>query len=315
MKRFISQMLSVVMLLSLLIASQAQAASVVISVASGDRQNFTIDLPAGVDLAGGETITLRLTTTANGTAVDLDANSLTSAILGAGTTEVLADSGTTAGFATITATADDTADGADLVFVLTSALTDNLAYTINYRDSLGNFGAAMINFGTANQVSVTATVEPILQMAITNTAIDLGVLTATAQANSGTDTNVAVITNAASGYSILASATNFIGSATANVIPFLDKDAQATGAEGFSLDVAAVNAVTNPGSTTLTAVAGFNGAGTPSTAISGTGQTIASATGPAGDGSIDVNYSANISVVTEADAYSTTVTYTVTGSF
>lgn len=313
MKKIISNILTIAFLMSISIVPSANAAAVTFTVASGDRQNFTLDLPAGVDLEAADVIDLRITTTANGNPVDLSANNVASATLGAGAAETITQAGNAQGFARITEGGNDEAAGVDLVFALTSALADNAAYTINYRDSDGNFGATVINFGTANQVTVSATVEPILTLAVTNTAIDLGVLSTTAETDSGTDTNVAVTTNANSGFSILASATAFTGASSSNVIPFVARNAQAAGTEGFSLDVATVNAIST-GTGTLSAAAGFNGA-TGSTAVSTTAQTIASSTGTAANGSVDVNYRANISAITEADAYSTTVTYTVTGNF
>jgi len=204
---------------------------------------------------------------------------------------------------------------------LTIGATDVLAaeyYTIAFSVDNGVFGTTTA-WDTTNNVVVSARVLPILSMAISNATVDLGVLSPTAATDSTTDTTVTVATNANGGYVVSAAATNFVGATTTNIIPFVTRAAQAAGTEGFSLDVASVGQ--SAGTSTTDATAWLAAASTYAVANWAASIAWASAwlwasvAGTAAWDTIVVNYEANISAVTEADNYSTTVTYTVSGTF
>lgn len=227
---------------------------------------------------------------------------------------------TVAGGANVAVTVDSCTqtDATTLTIGATTVLA-NEYYTIAFSTTNNVFGTTTAG-STTNNVVVSARVLPILTMAISNATVDLGVLSALAPVDSTTDTTVTVATNAVGGYVVSAAATNFVGATTANVIPFVSRSAQANGVEGFSLDVASVGQGAN-GTSTIDATAGLggvstyavaNGAASIAGASAGLGASVAGTTD--GDTFV-VNYAASISPVTEADSYSTTVTYTVSGTF
>ncbi len=226
--------------------------------------------------------------------------------------------GTAAGTTTLTVGGDNADNDTSVVTIATANLTNNLAYIIFFRTTSGDFGSTTVNVGTPtnNNVVVSATVTPILSMALSNTTVDLGVLSAASVTSSTTDTTVTVATNANGGYVVSAAASNFVGATSANVIPFVTRAAQVAGTEGFSLDVASVGQGT-VGTSTIAATNGLAGASTYAVA-NGAASIAGAVAGNAGTTDGDtfvVNYAASISPVTEADSYSTTVTYTVSGTF
>jgi len=184
-------------------------------------------------------------------------------------------------------------------------------YTIAFTSSTWVFGTTT-KWDTTNNVVVSARVLPILTMSVSNAAVNLGVLSPTAITESTTDTTVAVATNANWGYVVSAAATNFHGATTLNDIPFVTRAAQSAGTEGFSIDIASINQATN-GTSTAVATAWVAWASTYAVATSAA--SLGSWNGTADGDQFIVNYAAAISPVTEADNYSTTVTYTVSGTF
>jgi hypothetical protein len=230
------------------------------------------------------------------------------------TTLVVSDS-TGAAVAGIDATDVTEIDGSFTIDVTTETATfdANETFSVSYLTDAGDFGAAV--FATTdtttsevgNEVKVTATVVPVLNMAITNAAVDLGNLDSTSEVTSGTDTGFIIKTNAASGYKVQASATAFTGTTTSHAIAFTDSTTNVAGTEGFSIDVVNLvdSATANTGTTTATA----------SFAVDTSAADLVTSDGPTDGDTFDVNYEANISAVTPADEYATTVTYTLTGSF
>ncbi|MCK9272249.1 hypothetical protein M0P65_01765 [Candidatus Gracilibacteria bacterium] len=283
-------------------------------------------------VAGASAIAILTMNMINFTANAAAINNATAVVTPA-TDVVVTSAGSFAGATTCTATIVMTnAGGANSNVALTGpcTVTDNNTltlpstnvaanqyYTITFSADNGTFGSATAG-DTTNNVVVSARVLPILSMAISNSTVDLGVLSALAPTDSTTDTTVTVATNANGGYVVSAAASNFVGATTGNVIPFRTRAAQLAGTEGFSIDVASVGQGAN-GTSTIAATAGLDVASTY--AISGVASSIAAANGGVGtpgttDGDTFVaNYEANISPVTEADNYSTTVTYTVSGTF
>lgn len=208
-----------------------------------------------------------------------------------------------------------TQTNATTLTIAAATVAVNEYYTIAFSATNGVFGTATAG-DTTNSVAVSARVLPILSMDISNSAVNLGVLTPGAINDSATDTTVTVKTNAVNGYIVQAAATNFTDGS--HTIPFVTRAAQAAGTSGFSIDVASVGQGTNGTST----VASANGLGGASTfAVANGAATIAGAVsgiGTAGttDGdTVVVNYAAAVSAVQEAGSYANTVTYTTSGTF
>lgn len=319
--------LSAVALVAVSVIGPAQAAGVAISVTSGDRQTFTINLPAGVDLQAADVITLKITTASNGTAVNLAGNQVTTATLGVGAAETLTNAGDANGTIVITEGGNDEAAGADLVFTLTSALADNTAYVVAYSDTDSNFSAAVVSFGTASVVSVTATVEPVLTFSVSGGNVAFGSLNVTGDNAAGTQTTVAFTTNATSGIVINGSA---VGGDTGST-------AGALGVSGTTDTILAIGAETNPASFddnseyfavdlqsvaatvgTVNAANAFsnadNGTADRANGLSGVTALVNSASTPVA-GSFNVRYHIGIVPTTDAGAYSGTVTYTAAPTF
>jgi len=223
---------------------------------------------------------------------------------------------TNAGWVNTSVTVDSCAiTSDDVITVNASTVAANKYYTIAFSVDNGTFGTTTA-WDTTNNVVVSARVLPILSMAVSNATVDLGVLSPTAPTNSTTDTTITVATNANGWYVVSAAATNFVGATTSHAIPFVSRSAQVAGIEGFSIDVASVAQWTN-GTSFVAATAWEDTASTyvvANWAASLGGATAWNAGTTDGDQLI-VNYAANISPVTQADNYSTTVTYSVSGSF
>lgn len=181
----------------------------------------------------------------------------------------------------------------------------------------GDTGVSTVYVENENDVVVTANVLPVLTMVIDNATVDLGNLSSSQVEDSDSDTSITIATNANGGYILSAEATEFTGAATSNVIPFVTRAAQAINTEGFSIDATvtkdAAGDVTVNGDGDATA---NGGEGVASTfAVSDTTANLVESDGTTDGDVIAVNYAASISAVTEADNYSTTVTYTLTGRF
>lgn len=321
MNKFISSLAAIALVITSVVIAPVQAAGVSFTIASANRQNFTIDLPAGVDLEAGDVITLTFRTASNGAAVDLSANQVTTATLGAGAAETLTNAGNAAGTIVITEGGNDEAAGADLVFVLTSALANDTAYTITYSDTDSNFGAAMINFGTANQVSVSATVVPILTMSLANgtdgnQTLAFGTLTPGAFAEDDVQVNYA--TNGVGGITAVMTAGGF----TTDV----DADGTRDNANDREIGVQSLRATTDTTATDYykvstaggTAAVTFDTTDNALNAVGGrdmrTTQNVATQVAPF-SGSQFVTVGTQIANTTEAGSYSDTLTFTVTPTF
>lgn len=319
MKKFLSQVALVAMALAMV--PSASAAGVSISVSSADRQTFTIDLPAGVDLETADTATVLFTTTANGNAVNISGGLTPTAIYfsaDANTADTLDNTNNANGYVGITEDgAEDPAAGEDLVITLGAALPTDAAYTLAYRDSDGNYGAAMINFGTSSQVTVTASVEPTLTMSLSGSSIALGVLPTTADTYSTGNVDVTTGTNAASGADLTVASAGLVGGTSNLEIGVQD-------IAGGSVATAATDYYkiqSNPlgGGNAATMNADANGAdvfAATGTDMTSGSITVLDGTTPAtSTGTTRVTVAARAATTTEADDYSDTLTFTLTGTF
>lgn len=231
----------------------------------------------------------------------------------------------TSGTDTVTAThcvqieigANATSGGAGTIQITnpSGAQTASLALGGSIADS-GTLGIAIVASG-GDQVNITATVDPTISFATTDSTIGYGTLSssaarwangaATGSATEVTAHDLTAATNAASGYTIyvlgatLTSGLNTIdaigGSATASTI----------GTEQFGLKVSAAG---GSGS----AVAPYASADYAYNATT-TQDDIATSTVPSTTTTFSITYIGNITATTEPGSYATTLTYTATGLF
>lgn len=197
--------------------------------------------------------------------------------------------------------------------------------TIAIAGGIGDTGTLTVDIITDDQVSITATVNSSISFSIDDNAIGFGTLStstgrwatadatgANASAATPTVANVLTIaTNAQSGYTVtyngatLTSGGNTISPAT------VSGDSDGTqGTEQFCLGVSTDGNATIASGYQRTA----NGTSSCSFAASTT-TTIVSETVPTATETLSVSYLANISGTTEAGSYSTTLTYSATGTY
>ncbi|MBI2050181.1 MAG: hypothetical protein HYT31_00045 [Parcubacteria group bacterium] len=303
------------------------AAGVAVTVASSDRITFTVGLPAGVDLEMADSATITISTASNGTAVDLTAGSLVPAsayfVGDANTADTLNNAANASGRFTVTEDGvENPAAGADLVFTLGAALSNNTAYVITYSDTDSNFSAALINFGTANQVPVSATVVPILTMSLAN-GTDGNQTIAFGQLVPGTfsedDINVTYATNGVGGVNVTAAST---GLATD-----VDADGTRDNANDREIGVQSIAATANTAAADYykvstaaggTAAVAFDAVDNVITSVAGRDmratQDVVSATGPV-SATQAVTVGTRVANDTEAGDYTDTLTFTLTPTF
>lgn len=195
------------------------------------------------------------------------------------------------------------------------AQTATLALGGSIADS-GSLGIAIVASG-GDQVNITATVDPTISFATTDSTIGYGTLSssaarwangaATGSATEVTAHDLTASTNAASGYTIyvlgatLTSGLNTInaigGSATASTI----------GSEQFGLKVTAAGGSGAAVSPYASANYAYNATTTQ--------DDIATSSVPSLTTTYSITYIGNITATTEPGSYSTTLTYTATGLF
>lgn len=337
MNKFISSLAAVAFLAMTVVAGPVFAAGVTVTNAlsvttasTASNHTITFTSTSGIPASGTVKVTFPagfVFGSVDNTDVDLtdDATDVVIAATPSGTTWGAAVSGQV-----LTLTNGSAAVGAGSVIVIeiglnatadvagNAQITNPVAgnYGIVLTTSAGDLGGVVVPVGGANQVSVSATVDPILTFALGSNTIALGTLS-TSAATSASHTMTAA-TNASSGYVIsvggatLTSGANTIdayGAAGAASVP---------GTEGFGINLKAnttpvvgANAVGGSG------VAVGNFATVNTFAFDATGpNTIAnSATAPSGSTVFTVSYIANIAAATAAGTYGTTLTYTTTPTF
>lgn len=168
---------------------------------------------------------------------------------------------------------------------------------------------------TAGAITVNATVDEALTFTLSSATISLGALTSGATGSNGTVTMTAS-TNAASGYAITYSAPNSLRSGSTDITAYTN-GTSAPGTEGFGFNLMS-NSTPSVGAGVsgaggATAQAGYNT--TNQYSFTPAGATIASVGVPSNTNVFTISYVANISPVTPAGAYTTTVTYVATPNF
>ncbi len=199
-----------------------------------------------------------------------------------------------------------------------SAQTATMAVSVNAGADAGTAGIAIVDT-PFDQVSVTANVDPTISFAISDASIGFGTLSSSGARYATGDTlgtgvadtvahNLTVSTNATSGYTVyVLGATLTSGGNTINAIGG-SATTSSVGTEQFGINVAA-----SGGSGTATAP--YATASNYAYNATATQDDIGSSTGPSATTTFSIAYLANILATTEAGSYTTTFTYTATGSF
>ncbi len=194
--------------------------------------------------------------------------------------------------------------------------------TVAVSGTFGDSGTLAIDIITDDQVAVTATVDPTLTFTINDNAIGYGSLSSTAArwangaaTGSATDVsahNLTVATNAQSGYVLSYNGATLTSGANTITVAAVTDDADGVpGTEQFGVGVDVSN------SSTIATGYDHNATATLRdwTFVASTTTTVVSRTTPTNTETINAFYLANIRGDTEAGAYSTTITYIVTGTF
>ncbi len=198
-----------------------------------------------------------------------------------------------------------------------TAQTATMAVSVNSGADTGTAGISIVDTNF-DQVSVTAAVDPTISFAISDASIGFGTLSSSAARYATGDTNgtgvegsahnLTVSTNATSGYTVyVLGATLTSGGNTINAIGG-SATTSSVGTEQFGINVAA-----SGGSGTATAP--YATASNYAYNATATQDDIGSSTGPSATTTFAISYLANILATTEAGSYTTTLTYTATGSF
>lgn len=315
MRKQIAKLASVAMLASMALSNGASAASIVLDdlTIAGSPSIITVDLPAGVDLAIGDTVTLTVTDASDGSAVDLSAGLAPTALSVGGSNEFAQIDVTSAaqGIITTDPMVGDPAGGGTVILTLGGDLTTDTAYTVSYTDSDGNYSAGMVNLGTANTVSITARVVPTLTFSVTSGDLDFGDLSTAAYRGGVVTMDYA--TNAASGLTVDMSTTG-LSAATADA-EIGQNDIDGAKTQGFGYYKYSYNAGadgTNFSDDTDGDASTAQGAFMTAPAME-----VASEAGPvaAPTGSGQVAVGAKIDGVTPADTYADTLTFVATATF
>ena len=111
------------------------------------------------------------------------------------------DGTATANATTLTVWGANTVDTTSILTIATWNLVDNTTYIVSFNTANGDAGAFQMSVGTPTDTSVivTATVEPILKMDFANTALDLGILSTTADTYTAQTVAITTATNAKAG--------------------------------------------------------------------------------------------------------------------
>lgn len=194
-----------------------------------------------------------------------------------------------------------------------SAGTTKLVLSGTFTDS----GTAIMPIIANEQVVVTATVDPTITFTVSDNTIEFGTLSSLAarwandSGGSATDTvahTMTIGTNAPGGYIISYNGATLTSGANTIDVASINNDADGTpGTEQFGASYS------TDGDATI--ATGYNHADPDWTWVASTPTTIISETGPTATETISARYIANISALTEAGNYSTTVTYVATGTF
>lgn len=186
--------------------------------------------------------------------------------------------------------------------------------TISIAGTMTDSGSISANIISNDQVSVSATVAQSISFALGSNSVSLGTLSSSA-ATSSTHT-MTIATNAPGG--MVATVSGLTLTSGSNTISACGSGcASTTGSEQFGINLKD-NATPNVGAEASGSAPIGSAATNYDTADSFrfvTGETIASSAAGINSTVFTISYLANISGATEAGTYTTTLTYTVTGTF
>jgi len=283
--------------------------------------NHTITFTTPTGIASGNTVTLTFPAASFTMAASLTGVTIAD---GAGADNAVTSAAYATNVLTITASVSSVvvAGHAAKIKIPSAQITNPVAgtYFITIGGTFADTGSFAVVIVSNDQVVVNATVDPTLTFAITNNSVTLltvasGNPDASNTAYNGSNTLVAG-TNATGGYVITYNgATLTSGGNTINAMAV--GAGSLIGTEQFGVNLKN-NATPNVGADPL------GGSGAPvadyNTAdqykfVAGTITSLASAAGPSQTTTFTVSYIANVADITEAGAYSTTITYICTGTF
>ena len=182
----------------------------------------------------------------------------------------------------------------------------------------GKFGVAII---TDDQVVVSTTIDPTLTFTITTNTVTLTKTgggnpdSSNTGYNEGAANTLAASTNGDGGYTITYNGATLTGANTIDAMAA--KTTSSTGTEQFGINLknnATPNTGADPSGGSGTPAADYNTAD-QFRFIVGTTTDLASASAPSDTTTFTVTYIVNVAGTTEAEVYTTTITYICTGNF
>jgi hypothetical protein len=338
MNRIISFFATIALVATTVVVGPAQAASVSITLTDGNASanttyavladgDFGVEFTSGGVFASGDTITLSLYDSAGSlyaqafqafsVAADTDAdtvNGATTSVDGAFALGV-------AGKATYTFT-----NGGGSAIKLEAKFPSTFAtgvYTLQVVSSDGDFGLIPLYVGSANQVSVTANVEPTLTFSLGGNSIALGTLTAGTPSTATSTMTVA--TNAASGLTVnvrngangLYNGSTSIANVSADTTKTAIEAGKAT-TEYYgirALDTGSLAPATFVDGASLATYGSAAGSVEFEPMASGSDLAVVSSSGPTASAIVDYEVLANANSTSAAGNYTDTLVFTVVPSF
>ncbi len=194
-------------------------------------------------------------------------------------------------------------------------------YIIDIAGTFGDSGKIGIVIITDDQVVVSTTIDPTLTFVITTNTVTLTKSgggnpdSSNTGFNEGAANTLAASTNGDGGYSITYNGATLTGANTIDAMAA--KTTSSTGTEQFGInlkDNATPNTGAEPSGGSGTPAADYNTAD-QFRFITGTTTDLASASAPSDTTTFTVTYIVNVSGTTEAEVYTTTITYICTGNF
>ncbi len=247
---------------------------------------------------------------ANNVCVNIDTTNNTFTVFAAGSFTASSNA------ASVTFTIDGTTTAGTGTMTNKSSDVDSSKLTITDSGSNTDSGAGAVVVETNDVVTVTATVDPVLTLAIGSNSVALGTLS-TGSANSGSHT-ARIASNATGGFQLTYNGATLTSGS--NTIPAYGSQASSVaGTAGFGINMVSnttpsvgSNVTTNSG--TCDSLPADYGTTNKYSFVASTATLLTSQT-HVGDCTYTVSYVANMSNTTVAGSYSTTLTYIAAATF
>ena len=207
------------------------------------------------------------------------------------------------------------------VHAVNSTTTGSKAITLATSSDSGSVAIPIVSGAGSDNVVITASVDPTITFSNDDASIGFGTLKTSGARYATTDTlgsdadtvanTMTISTNGPSGYTLTYDGPTLTGTPSGTILPaIITSDADGTpGQSQFALD--GLMSTTETGQMAT----GYDHATPDWKFVASTPSALASATGPTTSDSIAMHYLANISAITPAGSYTTTVTFTATGNF